>query len=114
MFTSEVAFSSSNLSRSSGRLLRAQQQESPHGGGSWGGRADRPALWAIFIGRSVRSLWRGCFIFRHCCAQPAVGLLECSHAEVEALKLIIMDCCEPYMVKQLGSFRPVGFALCKV
>lgn len=78
MFTSEVAFSSSNLSRSSGRLLRAQQRESPDGGGfwgvgGWGGRADRPALWVIFIGRSVRSLRRGCFIFRHCCAQPAVG-----------------------------------------
>lgn len=41
-------------------------------------------------------------------------MLEGSHAEVEALKLIIMDCCEPYMVKQLGSFRPVGFVLCEV
>lgn len=41
-------------------------------------------------------------------------MLEGSHAEVEALKLIIMDCCKPYMAKQLGSFRPVGFAVCKV
>lgn len=32
----------------------------------------------------------------------------------EALKLIIMDCCSPYMVNDLGSFHLVGFGVFKV